>query len=114
MSSTVALLSDALCRANEPDEQRLSPTTVLAVEDDAVSSRALVVTLNRANLKANSVQDQFKAIELPRKKAFDVAILDINLHQPARHEQNFLVPENARTASAPEDSGHFCHRLLGI
>jgi DNA-binding response OmpR family regulator len=49
------------------------------VEDDAVSSRALVVTLNRANLNACSVQDPFKALDILRDKQFDAAILDINL-----------------------------------
>lgn len=79
ITSTVALLADCLSRASESDEQCLSPTTVLVVEDDAVSSRALVVTLNRANLKASSVQDPFRALEMLRDNSYDVAILDINL-----------------------------------
>jgi DNA-binding response OmpR family regulator len=79
ITSTVALLTDCLGRAFESDEQCLSPTTVLVVEDDAVSSRALVMTLNRANLKASSVQDPFRALEMLRESPYDVAILDINL-----------------------------------
>ena len=77
--STSALLAVALARADQPDEQCLTPTLVLVVDDDAVSSRALVVTLARSNLDATTVSDPFQALEKLRQHAYDVALLDINL-----------------------------------
>jgi two-component system cell cycle response regulator DivK len=79
VSSTVKLLADGLARAEQPDEQCFSPTTVLVVEDDAVSSCALLMTLARANLAASGVPDPFKALEKLRKNSYDLVILDINL-----------------------------------
>jgi DNA-binding response OmpR family regulator len=79
LSSTVALLAGCLTGDNPADEQCLSPTTVLVVDDDAVSTRALVMTLDHAKVKAVSVADPFKALEQLRLNSYDVVILDINL-----------------------------------
>lgn len=79
ISSTVALLVDCLGRADQPDEQCLSPTSVLVVDDDAVSNRVLVTTLNRVKLNAVSVADPFAALEKLRQTTFDLVLLDINL-----------------------------------
>jgi CheY-like chemotaxis protein len=79
VASTVEFLADGLNRAERADEQCLSPTTVLVVDDDAVSSRALVMALGRVNLKATSVPDPFQALKRLRQNSYDVAILDINL-----------------------------------
>jgi CheY-like chemotaxis protein len=79
VSSASELLADCLARADQPDEQCLSPTTVLVVDDDAVSSRALVVSLARSNLTATAVSDPFQALEKLRQNSYDVALLDINL-----------------------------------
>jgi CheY-like chemotaxis protein len=79
IAATVGLLADGLARSTEPDEQCLSPTSVLVVEDDAVSSRALLLTLTRANLKATALPDPCKALERLRENQFDIVLLDINL-----------------------------------
>lgn len=79
VSLTSDLLAESLGRADQPDEQCLSPTSVLVVDDDAVSSRALQITLARANLTATAVSDPFKALEKLRQNSYDVALLDINL-----------------------------------
>jgi DNA-binding response OmpR family regulator len=79
LSSTVVLLAHALAGSNQADEQCLSPMTVLVVDDDAVSTRALVMTLEHARVKASSVPDPFQARERLRQFSYDVVILDINL-----------------------------------
>jgi CheY-like chemotaxis protein len=79
IASTVALLVAALAHASQPDEQCLSPTEVLVVDDDLVSSRSLALTLTRANLNPTTVPDPFKALEKLRRNAYDIALLDINL-----------------------------------
>ncbi len=79
IASTSTLLTDWLSRADQPDEQCLSPTTILLVDDDAVSNRALVFALSRVNLVAKSVTDPFKALEKLRANSYDIVLLDINL-----------------------------------
>jgi DNA-binding response OmpR family regulator len=73
------LLVKCLSRADQPDEQCLAPTTVLVVDDDAVSSRVLVTTLARADIVATSVPDPFQALDKLREHSYDVVLLDINL-----------------------------------
>jgi CheY-like chemotaxis protein len=79
VASTITLLQDWLGRADQPDEQCLSPTTILVVDDDAVSSRALVFALSRANLTARSVNDPMKALDKLRESTYDAVLMDINL-----------------------------------
>lgn len=100
LTTTVQLLVDSLGRADEPDEQCLSPTLVLVVDDDAVTSRALVLTLGRANLTASSVADPFKALEKLRRNIYDIVLLDINLPGMtglALCEEMRRLPQHART-----------------
>jgi CheY-like chemotaxis protein len=79
ISATSALLVDFLNRANQPDEQSLSPTSILVVDDDMVSNRALVFALGRVNLQATSLTDPVKALENLRQKSYDAVLLDLNL-----------------------------------
>jgi len=77
--SSVALLVKALERAEYADEQCLSPTTVLIVDDDTVSNRALGFALSRVKLHAGSVTDPFDALKALQATRCDVILLDINL-----------------------------------
>lgn len=77
--STVELLAIGLARAEHADEQCLSPTTILVVDDDVVSTRALAFALGRYKLKPVTVTDPLAALELLRKNSYDAVLLDINL-----------------------------------
>jgi CheY-like chemotaxis protein len=77
--STVTLLESWLSRADQPDDESFSPPSILIVDDDVVSNRALVFALGRVNLIAKSVEDAQKALEKLRENAFDAVLLDINL-----------------------------------
>jgi CheY-like chemotaxis protein len=92
ISSTVSLLTDCLARGNQADEQCLSPTTVLVVDDDAVTSRALTGTLERMNVKATSVADPLPALELLRRGPYDAVLFDINLPNMS----GFMLTEEMR------------------
>jgi CheY-like chemotaxis protein len=78
-SATIALLIDCLARADQADEQCLSPTTILVVDDDAVSNRALFLALSRYRLNATFVLDPFVALQRLRQNSYDIVLLDINL-----------------------------------
>ncbi|MGN6555834.1 MAG: response regulator, partial [Verrucomicrobiota bacterium] len=79
VATTTALLADCLSRADQADEQCLSPTSILVVDDDAVSNRALLLALRRYHLTATSVLDPFAALEKLKQHSYDLALLDINL-----------------------------------
>jgi DNA-binding response OmpR family regulator len=79
INSTVELLQLALTHADEPDEQCFVPASILLVDDDLVSSRALMLTLNKANLKSEHLGDAIIALERLRQAEMDLVILDINL-----------------------------------
>lgn len=79
VAATTALLADCLSRADQADEQCLSPTSILVVDDDAVSNRALLLALRRYHLTATSVLDPFAALEKLKQHSYDLALLDINL-----------------------------------
>ncbi|HLP78191.1 MAG TPA: response regulator [Candidatus Paceibacterota bacterium] len=77
--STVALLSESLSRADQADEQCLSPTAILVVDDDAVSNRALYLALSRYRLSPTFALDPFVALKKARQTSYDIVLLDINL-----------------------------------
>ena len=72
-------LADFLSRADQADEQSLSPSEILVVDDDRVSIHALQLALNRASLDCTIAGDAAKALDLLKKASFDTVILDINL-----------------------------------
>ncbi|MBC8096214.1 MAG: response regulator [Akkermansiaceae bacterium] len=78
-ATTIALLSESLSRADQADEQCLSPTSILVVDDDAVSNRALYLALSRYRLNPTFVLDPFVALKKARQTAYDLVLLDINL-----------------------------------
>jgi CheY-like chemotaxis protein len=78
-ATTVALLADSLTRADQADEQCLSPTSILVVDDDAVSNRALYLALSRYRLSPTFMLDPFTALQRARQVSYDIVLLDINL-----------------------------------
>lgn len=79
ISTTVSLLASCLDRADRADEQCLAPTTVLVVDDDEVSSRAVKFALSRANLAVTCIPHPLEALEKLRNDPCDVVLLDISM-----------------------------------
>jgi CheY-like chemotaxis protein len=77
--ASVAFLAERLEQARPEDLQNLTPMKVLVVDDDAVSSRAVVLALGRANLVVISVADPFDALKRLQKNSFSLVLLDINM-----------------------------------
>ncbi len=77
IAATVAFLADCLDRTELLDDQEMAPAMVLVVDDDAVSSRALILALGRANLSAHSVTDPFEALKRLEQTPYDLVFLDI-------------------------------------
>jgi CheY-like chemotaxis protein len=79
IAATMSLLLECLHRADQADEQCLSPTTILVVDDDVVSNRALKMALSRFRLAPLFVVEPFAALEKLRYVPYDLVLLDINL-----------------------------------
>jgi CheY-like chemotaxis protein len=79
IASTVVFLAERLEYAPAEDKQNLPPPTVLVVDDDAVTSRAVAHTLGRANLSVASISDPFDALKRLEETPCDLVLLDINM-----------------------------------
>jgi CheY-like chemotaxis protein len=79
IASTVAFLTEQLDQVRPEEKQNLAPLKVLVVDDDAVSNRAVVLALGRANLAASSIADPFDALKRLQENAFSLVLLDINM-----------------------------------
>ena len=77
--SAVAFLSERLNSTDQPKEQELPPASVLVVDDDAVSNRAVVMALRRARLEATSVADPFVALKQVENVPYDLMLFDIDM-----------------------------------
>src|SRR5258706_1315814 len=71
VAGTVGFLCECFDRAEVVDEQCLSPTPVLIVDDDAVSNLALTYALRKANANATTVLDPFTALKKLKQTFFD-------------------------------------------
>ena len=79
IASTVVFLEQRLDGNKLAVEPRPARSTVLVIDDDAVSSRAVVLALGRANLSAKSITDPFDGIRYLQENACDLVLLDINM-----------------------------------
>lgn len=79
IASTVTFMAERLTQAKPEDKNSTVPLKVLAVDDDAVSGRAVVMALGRANLSAASVADPFEGLKRLQENSYDLVLLDINM-----------------------------------
>lgn len=61
------------------DKRQVPPAQVLVVDDEAISRRAVTYALEKAKLKAVSVEDPEVAYQLLSEKSFDLVFLDVDM-----------------------------------
>jgi CheY-like chemotaxis protein len=66
-------------RGTRPEKQEIPPATILVVDDEAISRRAIVYALEKAQLQSVNVEDPNEAIKLLSEKQFDLVFLDVNM-----------------------------------
>jgi CheY-like chemotaxis protein len=80
---TVAAAVDFFNFLNEhgtqPDKQEIPPPSILVVDDEPISRRAVIIALERARLPSTSVEDPEAALKLLSEKMFDIIFLDVLL-----------------------------------
>src|SRR5208283_3895507 len=62
-----------------PDKQEIPPASILVVDDEAISRRAIIFALQKAQLPSVSVEDPEAALKLLSEKLFDIVFLDVLL-----------------------------------
>ena len=66
-------------RSTQPDKQEMPPTNILVVDDEAISRRAIVYALEKAQLQSVNVEDPNAAFKLLSENPFDLVFLDVDM-----------------------------------
>jgi DNA-binding response OmpR family regulator len=62
-----------------PEKQEIPASNILVVDDEAISRRAIIYSLEKAQLSSTGVEDPNEAVKLLTEKKFDLVFLDINM-----------------------------------
>ena len=62
-----------------PDKQELPAASILVVDDEPISRRAIVYALEKAYLQHVEVGDPQTALDMLAEKKFDLVFLDVNM-----------------------------------
>ncbi len=62
-----------------PDKQEIPNASVLVVDDEAISRRAIIYALEKAQLPSTGVHDPNEAVKLLESKSFDLIFLDVDM-----------------------------------
>jgi DNA-binding response OmpR family regulator len=80
---SVAHAIDFLCvlfdRGTGPSVLDNPPIAILVVDDEVISRRAVLYALEKAQLKAESLEDPIQALPLVAKRNYDLVILDVDM-----------------------------------
>jgi DNA-binding response OmpR family regulator len=79
VASAVDFLGVLCERGTSPCRQEFPTPSVLVVDDEAISRRAVVYALEKAKLKSVDVADSAVAYNLLLEKQFDLIILDVDM-----------------------------------
>jgi len=63
----------------QPDKQEIPPASILVVDDEPISRRAVIIALEKARLPSVSVDEPDAALRLLAEKTFDIVFLDVLL-----------------------------------
>jgi DNA-binding response OmpR family regulator len=77
VASAVDFLGTLFERGLSPNPQESPPPSILVVDDEAISRRAVVYALEKAKLKSVNVEDSAAAYDLLLENRFDLIILDV-------------------------------------
>jgi DNA-binding response OmpR family regulator len=79
VASAIDFLGILFERGLSPDQQESSPPSILVVDDEAISRRAVVYALEKAKLKSVNVEDPAAAYDLLLENRFDLIFLDVDM-----------------------------------
>jgi CheY-like chemotaxis protein len=79
VAATVDFLGLLFERGTRSDKQEIPPASILVVDDEAISRRAIIYALEKAQLQSVSVEDPSAAFKLLSEKQFDLVFLDVDM-----------------------------------
>ena len=79
IANTVDVLTDLLVRRVEGNLLEDPAPSILVVDDEVLSRRAVTFALEKARLKATELDDPKAALDLASKQAFDLIFLDVQM-----------------------------------
>jgi DNA-binding response OmpR family regulator/HPt (histidine-containing phosphotransfer) domain-containing protein len=79
VAAAVDFLGFLFERGTRQDKQEIPAASILVVDDEVISRRAIVYALEKAQLQPVSVEDPNAAIKLLSEKRFDLVFLDVNM-----------------------------------
>jgi CheY-like chemotaxis protein len=79
VAAAVDFLGFLFDRGTRQDKQEIPPASILVVDDEDLSRRAIVYALEKAQLQSTTVEDPNMAIKILSEKVFDLVLLDVNM-----------------------------------
>ena len=79
VASAVDFLGFLFDRGKQPDSPESAPVNILVVDDEPISQRAVVYSLEKAQLHSTSTADPNAALKLLTEKNFDLVFLDVDM-----------------------------------
>jgi DNA-binding response OmpR family regulator len=79
IAAAVDFLGFLFERGTLPERQEIPVSKILVVDDEAISRRAIVYALEKAQLKSVNVEDPEQALQLLNDNDFDLVFLDVDM-----------------------------------
>jgi DNA-binding response OmpR family regulator len=79
IAAAVDFLGTLFERGIHPDAQQAPSASVLVVDDEAISRRAVVYALEKAHLKSVNLEDPLAALKMATENNFDLIFLDVDM-----------------------------------
>ena len=79
VAHTIDFLAVLLEHRSTQDPESFSPPNIMVVDDEAISRRAVIYALEKANLKCVSVEDPKTALTMLAESRFDLIFLDVDM-----------------------------------
>ena len=79
VATAVDFLGFLFERGTRPEKQEIPPASILVVDDEAISCRAIIYALEKAQLQSVSVEDPNAAFKLLSENQYDLVFLDVDM-----------------------------------
>jgi DNA-binding response OmpR family regulator len=79
VATAVDFLGFLFERGTQPDKQEIPTANTLVVDDEAISRRAIIYALEKAQLQSVCVEDPVAAFKLLSENEFDLVFLDVDM-----------------------------------
>ena len=79
VAAAVDFLGFLFEHGTQPEKQEMPPANILVVDDEAISRRAIVYALEKAQLQSVNVEDPNAAYKLLSENPFDLVFLDVDM-----------------------------------